>query len=239
MEQTPQEPPLTPDLLDLYLGPRIVGETYYSDTGAGWECKPCGRVRNRLVFGIWVTLIGLLPAVFVLFVRPNGAGGPWMAALSLIFAALSALHTTYHALRRGFDFLYLDSRGFVHVRQMRKGDIVRTIVRFEGVDGVEFRGGGFMSGRFKAKVVGGRYSAHHGYQDRKSQAKWLRITRVYADTLRLHPRLLERLIQLAEERGEGSLFDAGLENAKLYLRDWTETTPEPIPIAPYCEPAFE
>jgi hypothetical protein len=110
-------------------------------------------------------------------------------------------------------------------------------VRFEDVERVEFRGGFFLR-PFRAEVIGDDFEIRYGYEGKEGKTRRRRKARLNAEVLRLHPRLLERLIQMGEQQGDSPLCREGLENAKFRLRDWMQTTPEALPLEPWDETAL-
>jgi len=184
----------------------------------GWECKPRGPSTQRLVVMAFVggVICGLLPLLWLY-------GNVWIwshaAAVlcGLLVLAGVSLFLLPLALSRWRDYLYMDDRRIVGYCRLGRLDEEMWDVRIATIKDIAFTGGSFCRGEFAARIRGRGFIVRG--RNRFLPA-WERIVdRLTLDAalLRLHPRLLERLIALAEPKCDSARRRKALERARQFV----------------------
>lgn len=190
-----------------------------------WECK---RSRPSVLFGL---LMGVILCVALIPYLRDVELGPLSSelvglCLGMIIAGFILL--LERLFFRRYDCLFMNEHGLVRIRRAR-GFEKAWALRFTDIQEITFRGGTFVWADLTARVRG------HGFIIR---TRWvfgigeriLNSVRFSDECLFLHPRLLKRLIEMAERRGMSVDRFKGLERARRYVWKAARETSVPVPV---------
>ena len=197
---------------------------------AGWECKAYAPSTNLLI--LLAFLAGLVCGLVPLFLATGGA--QVVVKHHLVFGCASLvlvllLGRSLWKLRKRQDFLYLDEHRIVFYRRFGRRFGEMWMINTADVEEVAFRGGSFVRGELSARIRG-RGFVSCGSVDCRSWERTVDQLRVGAATLRFHPRLLERLIQLAERKAASPGQRQTIERARRFSEKASRASPPSIPI---------
>jgi hypothetical protein len=202
-------------------------------SSSGWECKPYGPGTETLIVVVFLggLICGLLP-LFLMFGDTQG----WLykpevlGVLAMLLLLLTATVAT--VLRRGRDCLYMDEERIIWYRHTRREYEKMWEARMADLETVIFTGGSFLKGPLAAEIRGRGFTVRcrDGLWWLWSWERTVNRLNVGLAVLRLHPRLLERLIELAESRCESASCRRPIERAREFAAKAAKDVPPAIPV---------
>ena len=199
---------------------------------AGWECKP-DRPVYWLMFAIGLFSLGLLlGAGLMLYAwqnRPDFTGErfdlPLPVAIQFFALVLLFLVRAVLLVKTRF-WLCLDNERIVLA--YRCGHWRETVwaIRVCDIQEIAFKGGSFVSGRVSARIRGKVFLRNRRRRRvRESIRDKVKFTE---EALLRHPRLLDRLIELAEPKCQSPEQRLALDRAKRFAQKISRETPPEI-----------
>lgn len=200
-----------------------------------WNCKPFGP-RSLIPHVLVVTAILLVlftGVIAVGFLAPDRPGGP-LLLFAMILALAVVLEGRKSLLRKGRDCLRLDPDHLIRVREGRRY-LKMWEVPLAGIREVSFGHKRRGVAGIRATIRGRGFVVReiNGLKSREWTAEALRFG---PRDFRLHPRLLECLIEMVSEQGVPPTRAGAVEEAKAFA---TEVAAEPERFVPGAEERIE